>query len=67
MQASFSEICTRNYRHATKNPELEASGVPGVRDGSETPPQNRKNCCRKDILFQNALFLAKTFPKIDKH
>ena len=38
MQASFSEICTRNYRHATKNPELEASGVPGVRDGSETPP-----------------------------
>ena len=31
------------------------------------PPRNWKNCCRKMMLFPKALFLATTFPKIDKN
>ena len=32
-----------------------------------SPPRNWKNCCRKMMLFPKALFLATTFPKIDKN
>ena len=32
-----------------------------------SPPRNRKNCCRKMVLFPKALFLATTFPKLAKH
>ena len=31
------------------------------------PPEIEKNCCRKMMLFPKALFLATTFPKIDKN
>ena len=31
------------------------------------PPRNWKNCCRKMMVFPKALFLATTFPKIDKN
>ena len=32
-----------------------------------TSPAKLKNCCRKMMLFPKALFLATTFPKIDKN
>ena len=35
--------------------------------GTSPPPRNWKNCCRKMMLFPKALFLATTFPKIDKN
>ena len=31
------------------------------------PPEIEKNCCRKMMAFQKALFLATNFPKIDKN
>ena len=31
------------------------------------PPEIEKNCCSKMMLFPKALFLATTFPKIDKN
>ena len=33
----------------------------------DSPPPNEKNVCRKMMLFPKALFLATTFPKIDKN
>ena len=33
----------------------------------ERPLEIEKNCCRKMRLFQRALFLATTFPKIVKN
>ena len=35
--------------------------------GNVPPPEIEKNCCRKMMLFPKALFLATTFPKIDKN
>ena len=31
--------------------------------GGNSPPPNRKNCCRKMVLFPKALFLVTNFPK----
>ena len=39
---------------------------PGGTQGT-SPPEIEKNCCRKMMLFPKALFLAATFPKIDKN
>ena len=45
-----------------------ASGVRrGGGLGGSTPPPNRKKCCRKMMLFPKFLFLATTFPKLDKN
>ena len=41
---------------------LYIGGFMGVR--GENPPRSRKNCCRKMVLFPNALFLVTNFPKI---
>ena len=35
--------------------------------GNVPPPEMEKNCCRKMMVFPKALFLATTFPKIDKN
>ena len=35
--------------------------------GGFEPPPTGKNCCRKMMLFPKFLFLAITFPKIDKN
>ena len=40
---------------------------PGGNTGNVPPPEIEKNCCRKMMLFPKALFLATTFPKIDKN
>ena len=39
----------------------------GGNTGNFPPPRNRKNCCRKMVLFPKALFLATTFPKLAKN
>ena len=31
--------------------------------GKSPPPRNRKDCCRKMVLFPKALFLVTNFPK----
>ena len=43
-------------------PLLGAKGV--ARGKGEIPPGNRKNCCRKLVLFPKALFLVTNFRKI---
>ena len=35
--------------------------------GGKFPLRNRKNCCRKMMLFPNALFLATILPNVGKN
>ena len=36
-------------------------------DTGNVPPEIENNCSRKTMIFRKALFLATTFPKIDKN
>ena len=47
------------------NPDITIGAARG--EHRERSPRNGKNCCRKMMLFPKALFLATTFPKIDKN
>ena len=42
-------------------------GVARRKGVKSTPPRNGKNCCRKMMLFQKALFIVTKFPKLVKN
>ena len=57
----------RNCSDVSSCLQVTSGAGRGGKQGTPPPPEIEKNCCRKRILFPKALFLATTFPKIDKN